>query len=337
MIRVGVNGYGVIGRRITDAILLQDDMELIGVTKTKPDYKAKLLREKGVVIYGSDAESVKKMTSAGLNPQGTAKDLASKVDIMVDATPEEVGASYKPVYDAAGCKGVFQGGEEHGVAGFSFVSQCNFDQALGRRYVRVVSCNTTALCRVLHSIDTEFKIGKARVVIARRAADPDEPRRGPIDSVVLDPVEIPSHHGPDVETVLTGMKVISMAYKVPTTHMHLHSLILSTNEQPSQEKILSRLESTTRILLFNSKEGFTSTAHVIDYARELGRNRGDLYEAAVWRDSVKVDDHEVYLYMGVHQESIVVPENVDAIRALYGGYSAEESMAKTNRSLKILR
>ena len=42
MIRVGVVGYGVIGRRVADAISAQPDMDLIGIIKTKPDYKAKL-------------------------------------------------------------------------------------------------------------------------------------------------------------------------------------------------------------------------------------------------------------------------------------------------------
>ena len=32
MIRVGVVGYGTIGKRVADAILLQDDMHLVGVT-----------------------------------------------------------------------------------------------------------------------------------------------------------------------------------------------------------------------------------------------------------------------------------------------------------------
>lgn len=31
-IKIGINGYGVIGKRIADAVLLQDDMELVGVT-----------------------------------------------------------------------------------------------------------------------------------------------------------------------------------------------------------------------------------------------------------------------------------------------------------------
>jgi glyceraldehyde-3-phosphate dehydrogenase (NAD(P)) len=30
-IRVAINGYGVIGKRVADAVSLQDDMELVGV------------------------------------------------------------------------------------------------------------------------------------------------------------------------------------------------------------------------------------------------------------------------------------------------------------------
>ena len=30
-VKVAVNGYGVIGKRVADAVCLQDDMELIGV------------------------------------------------------------------------------------------------------------------------------------------------------------------------------------------------------------------------------------------------------------------------------------------------------------------
>jgi hypothetical protein len=37
----------------------------------------------------------------------------------------------------------------------------------------------------------------------------------------------------------------------------------------------------------------------------------------------------------VHQEAIVTPENIDAIRALSGGYSKEESMNLTDLSLGI--
>ena len=40
-IRVAVNGYGVIGKRIADAIALQADMELVGITDVVTDWRIK--------------------------------------------------------------------------------------------------------------------------------------------------------------------------------------------------------------------------------------------------------------------------------------------------------
>ena len=34
--------------------------------------------------------------------------------------------------------------------------------------------------------------------MVRRGSDPGEIKKGPIDAVVLDPVSVPSHHGPDL-------------------------------------------------------------------------------------------------------------------------------------------
>ena len=40
MIKIGVFGYGTIGKRVADAVILQDDMELVGVTANKVGYLA---------------------------------------------------------------------------------------------------------------------------------------------------------------------------------------------------------------------------------------------------------------------------------------------------------
>ena len=37
-IKVAINGYGTIGKRVADAVACQDDMEIIGVTKTRPAF-----------------------------------------------------------------------------------------------------------------------------------------------------------------------------------------------------------------------------------------------------------------------------------------------------------
>lgn len=336
MIKIAVNGYGVIGRRLADAVRLQPDMELIGITKVKPDYKAKVAIQKRYKLYGIDEKSLKSLRDAGLQAEGTAKDLFPQVDVVLDSSPEEEGAKNISLYKQLGKKAVFQGGEEHELAGTSFVAQCNYASARNKEFVRVVSCNSTALCRVLHSLDEGFGISKANVVITRRATDPDDSSRGPIDSIVLDPVSVPSHHGPDVNTVLPNFPVVSMAMKVPTTHMHLHTLIVSVKGAASTDSVVSELEQTTRVRLIDGKkDGFKSTANIIDMAREMGTLRNDIYESIIWRDSVKVIGSEIYMFMAVHQEAIVTPENIDAIRALVGEKDQSESISTTNKSLGI--
>ena len=58
----------------------------------------------------------------------------------------------------------------------------------------------------------------------RRAADPGDSKKGPINAIK--PVlKVPSHHGPDVMTVKPEIQINSLAVAVPTTIMHLHSIV----------------------------------------------------------------------------------------------------------------
>ena len=335
MIKVGVNGYGTIGRRVADAVRKQKDMELVGVTAAHPHYKYSLATEKGIALYALDMKSLEAFNGAGYTVKGTLNDLLQRVDIVVDAAPDDKGAANKAIYQQAGMKAIFQGGEEHELTGTSFVAQCNFEGAKGKSLVRVVSCNTTGLCRTIGAVDAAVGVSKARAVLARRATDPDDVKKGPIDAVVLDPTTLPSHHGPDVQTVLPGLSIVTMAFKIPTTHLHLHSLILSLKRQAPKEDVVKALQGAPRMTLVEGKGGYKSTANIMDWAREKGRDRNDVYEATVWKDSVTVVDGEAYMFLAVHQEAIVVPENIDAIRAMQGGYTREESMRLTDESLGI--
>jgi glyceraldehyde-3-phosphate dehydrogenase (NAD(P)) len=337
MIHVGIVGYGVIGRRVADAVSAQPDMSVAGIVKRNPDYKAKISALKGFHLYAADKESKQLFEKANIKVAGETEDLIKNVDVVVDASPSGIGFKNREIYRKLTKKAIYQGGESAETADISFVAQCNFDAALRKNSARVVSCNTTALCRVLKSVDNEFGVKRARAVIMRRATDPDDPERGIIDAVSVDP-KIPSHHGPDVNTVLPDMEVITAALKIPTTHMHLHTLIISLRDPAATaEKVSEVLAKTTRVIPVSKADGFKTTGQVFDYARELGRWRSDLYEVAIWTDSVKVIDGELYMYMGVGQEAIVVPENIDAIRALSGGYSREESIRITNKTLNILK
>lgn len=335
MIRVGVNGYGTIGRRVADAVKKQKDMELVGVTAAHPHYKYGLAKGKGIDLYALDMKSLEAFNTSGFNLKGTLNDLLQRVDVVVDAGPDDTGAVNLKIYSQAGKKSVFNGGAGDDMTIQSFVAQCNYEAATGKDTLKVVSCNTTGLCRTINAIDGALGVSKARAVLARRATDPDDVKKGPIDAVVLDPTTLPSHHGPDVQTVLPHINIVTMAFKVPTTHMHLHSLILTLKKTATREEVVRALGSTPRMMLVDGKSGFKSTANIMDWARERGRDRNDVYEATVWKDSVTVVDDEAYMFLGVHQEAIVVPENIDAIRAIAGGYTREQSMQMTDESLGI--
>jgi len=332
-VRVGVNGYGTIGKRVAYAVSRQDDMELIGVTKTKPDFEAYRAKELGIPVYAASEDFLPRFEKAGFEVEGTLNDLLERVDAVVDATPGGMGAKNKAIYEKAGVKAVFEGGEKASTAEVSFVAQANYEKALGKDYIRVVSCNTTGLSRTLSALQ-EY-IDYAYAVMIRRAADPNDSKRGPVNAIVPT-VEVPSHHGPDVQTVIP-INIETSAFVVPTTLMHVHSIMIELKKPVTERDVIDIFENTTRVLLFEKEKGFESTAQLIEFARNLHREWNNLYEIAVWKESISVRGNRLFYIQAVHQESDVVPENVDAIRAMFELAEKWESIRKTNRSLGILK
>ncbi len=335
---VGINGYGTIGKRVADAVSCQDDMKIVGVTKRTPDFEAKMAVEKGYDLYISAPEREGLFMDAGIEVSGTINDLYDQLDIIVDCTPEGVGARNKTdVYEKKGLKAIFEGGEKHDRIGQSFNSFSNFDDSIGADYVRVVSCNTTGLCRTLNPIKDLAGIKKVRAVMVRRGADPGQIKKGPINAIVPNPPTVPSHHGPDVQTVMYGLNIITMALLVPTTLMHQHNLMVELDNSVVVDDVIDALEKTPRVLLIEASKGLGSTAEIMEYARDLGRPRGDLFEIAVWKESLNIVDGELYYMQAIHQESDVVPENVDAIRAMLEMESdSVKSIKKTNNNMGII-
>jgi glyceraldehyde-3-phosphate dehydrogenase (NAD(P)) len=334
---VAVNGYGTIGKRVADAVSAQDDMKIVGVSKTKPDFEARMAVEKGYNLYISIPEREKLFQEAGIEISGTVDEMLDESDIVVDCTPEGIGAKNLEKYKELGLKAIFQGGEKHDNIGLSFNSFANYSDSFGKDYARVVSCNTTGLTRTLKPIDDLCGIKKVRAVMVRRGGDPSQINKGPINAVVPNPPTVPSHHGPDLKTVMYGVNINTVALLVPTTLMHQHNLMVELENPVEVDEIIAKLEATPRVLLVKASEGIGSTAEVMEYAKELGRSRNDLFEIPVWQESLNVVDGELYYMQAVHQESDVVPENVDAIRAMLEmEEDNNKSIEKTNKAMGIL-
>ncbi|WP_405276960.1 phosphorylating glyceraldehyde-3-phosphate dehydrogenase [Methanobrevibacter sp.] len=334
---VAINGYGTIGKRVADAVAAQDDMKVIGVSKTRPNYEARTaVEEKGYPLYIGIPEREQLFKDAGIEIAGTVEDMIQEADVVVDCTPGSIGPQNLEMYKKAGVKAIYQGGEDHDLTGLSFNAISNYNDSFGADYTRVVSCNTTGLTRTLFTIDAIADIKKVRAVMVRRGSDPSEIKKGPINAIVPNPPKVPSHHGPDVKTVMKGIDVTTMALLVPTTLMHQHNIMVEINNDVETEDIVEALEKRSRVLVVSAEEGLGSTAELMEYAKELGRSRNDLYEIPVWRESINVVDNELFYMQAVHQESDVIPENIDAIRALLEMESDnEKSIAKTNKAMGI--
>jgi glyceraldehyde-3-phosphate dehydrogenase (NAD(P)) len=332
-VKVAINGYGTIGKRVADAVSVQDDMEIIGVAKTRPNFEAFMAKKKGFDVFAPE-DRIKGMEKANFEVAGSIDDMLEGADIVVDCTPGGIGEKNKPIYEKAGIKAIWQGGEDHELADCSFNAQSNYEEAVGRDFVRVVSCNTTGLCRIIKPLEDEFGVNKARITLMRRAADPGDIKKGPINAIVPNPIKLPSHHGPDVKTVLPGIDITTTAVKLPTTLMHLHTVNMELNSECTAEEVEDLLAKQSRVRFVG--QGITSTAEVMEMARDMNRPRCDMWENCVWNESITIYEGELYFFQGIHQESDVIPENVDAIRAMMEiEKDGTKSVAKTNKAMGI--
>jgi glyceraldehyde-3-phosphate dehydrogenase (NAD(P)) len=334
--RVAVNGYGVIGKRVADAVALQDDMELVGVADVVSDHRIKVAVERGYPIYASVPEKHAEMEAAGILITGTLDDLLEEVDVVVDCTPKGIATKNKERYQTAGVKAIWQGGEKHDLTGYSFVAQVNYAGAVGRDFARVVSCNTTALSRVTHAFHQRDWVKRVRAVLLRRGTDPWESHKNGMINTVIPETKVPSHQGPDAQTVIPGLDITTMAGAGPFNLSHIHYAMIETTRPVSLEEARDALHDAPRIAFVHADNGLVALNSVIELMRDLERPRGDMWEVAVWEDALAVDDREIYLTFQVHNEAIVIPENIDCIRALTDlEPDGMASIRKTDRALGI--
>ncbi len=321
-IRVAINGFGTIGKRVADAVDAQSDMEVAGVTKTGPSFGCELAAKKGFPLYctSDSKEMISSFENSDFDCRGGLSELLNVADIVVDCAPGKMGPQNIEKYREAGIKHIFQGGEKHSLTGLSYTSCSNHKENLNADCTRVVSCNTTGLSRTLVPLFNHCGSLEVECTMIRRAADPGDSNKGPINAIK--PVlKVPSHHGPDLMTVAPEISINSLAVAVPTTIMHLHSIVadLPNGHGLSTESIIQLWKGTPRVIVMHGEENrITSTAEVMEMARDIGRKWGDLHEIFVWEDGVKLDGNRLYYFQAIHQESDVIPENIDCIRAMMG-------------------
>lgn len=344
MIKVGVAGYGTIGQRLADGVALQDDMELVGIADLAPTLSIQALREKNMIgaggkeykLYLVAGADKKEFEKRGIPIAGTFEELCSKVDIMLDSSPGGVGAKNKELYEKMGVKAVFQGGEKNSVADVFFHGYANYEKGVGADYLKLTSCNTTGLIRSVDCLDREIGIEKVAITIIRRVADPGDYHRGLTNALQMD--KAPSHQALDLMTIMPHIKATGILVHTPVTHGHIITVVASAREgkKITKEMALEAFRKHPRIRVVSIDEGFKGNASFFKYARDLGNRRGDMYEIGLWEDSIVESGNDIMYAINIPQESVTIPETMDAIRAATKmQLTREDGTAATNKYLGI--
>lgn len=333
-IRVGIAGYGVIGQRLADGVALQEDMELVGVADVAPTLSVRALKEKGMpyALYTAMPEKRGDLESLGIPVSGTLEDLVQKCDVMLDATSAGVGARNKELYAKHGKKGIFQGGEKDSVADVFFHGYANYEKGLGAQFLKLTSCNTTGLIRAVDCIDRKVGVEKAAITIIRRVADPGDYHRGLTNALQID--HAPSHQALDLMTIMPHVDATGILVHTPVTHGHIITIVMSTKTEISVENALEFFGEHPRIRLVSIAEGFLGNASLFRYARDLGNPRGDMYEIALWTDAIVKSGKDLMFAINIPQEAVVIPENIDAVRACTG--MQKDRIAGTDKTNEYL-
>ncbi len=314
-VRVGVAGYGVIGQRLADGVALQKDMELVGVADVAPTLSVRALKEKGMPykLYCAAAEKRADLDKAGIPVSGSLEDLVQQVDVMLDATNAGVGAKNKELYAKYGKKGIFQGGEKNSVADVFFHGYANYEKGLGAQFLKLTSCNTTGLIRAVDCLDRAVGVEKVAITIIRRVADPGDYHRGLTNALQID--HAPSHQALDLMTIMPHVEATGILVHTPVTHGHIITVLATPKKGITPENVREFLGDHPRIRMVSIEEGFLGNASLFRYARDLGNPRGDMYEIAAWEDSIVMSGKDVMFAINIPQESVTIPETMDAIRA----------------------
>ncbi len=336
-IKVGVAGYGTIGMRLADGVAAQEDMELVGIADLKPTLSLRALNESGMPydLYLVDGADKADFDEAGIPVKGTFQDLIDQVDIMLDSSPAGVGAANKEkYYEPNGVKAIFQGGEKNSVADVFFHGYANYEKGVGKDYLKLTSCNTTGLIRSVDALDKDWGIDKVAITIIRRFADPGDYHRGLTNALKMD--KAPTHQAVDLMTIMPHIDATGILVHTPVTHGHIITVVATGKQKITREMALESFKKHPRIRVVRIEDGFLGNASLFKYGRDLGHKRGDMYEIAIWEDSIVESGDDIMFAINIPQEAVTIPETMDGIRAaMKMQMTSEEGTAETNKYLNI--
>jgi len=335
MVRIFINGYGNIGRRLASALSADKETEFVGIAKYTPDNKTQEALEKRFDVY-VPLELIRHFKERNYRIAGTIKDAIAESDIVIDAAKEGGGfENKKRLYEPMKKPAIFQGGEDrHGdqsVADIIHNSRVNYEKTADKTYVIQGSCNVSGIGRVMQPLIEKFgnEIKRYDLTLIRRSADLEDSKQ------VHDSIEWDKnpHHQNDVKDFIPLANLYVEAYKVPSRMMHVHQMLVRFNgKSPSRDRILEAFHNEFGIALLSSAKG---TADVRTKALQLGFEYGDTNMVHIHQELLRVQDDTVKIAYSDDQTGMVIPENYLLLQSMIFKRSKTEAIRKADHLFQI--
>jgi glyceraldehyde-3-phosphate dehydrogenase (NAD(P)) len=335
VVKVFINGYGNIGRRLATALSADKEIQFIGIAKYTADEKTEeALQSKFDVYIPEGAE--KQFKEKGYHVTGSIPEAVEQSNLVIDAAKEGGGYEnkekiYKPMKKPA----IFQGGEdrygEHSVADMIHNSRVNYEKAAGKTYAIQGSCNVSGIGRIMQPLIENFgdQIKRYDIILIRRWADLEDSKEVK-DSVEWDRSP---HHQEDVKDFIPMAPLYIEAYKVPSRMMHLHQMAIRFNSKiPNKDKIMEIFRNEFGVAILNSVKG---TADIRKKAIQLGFQHGDTNMVHIHEEMLKIQDDTVKISYSDDQTGMVIPENHLLLQSMIFYRPKEEAIRKTDNLFQI--
>ena len=263
MIKVGINGFGRIGRMVFRASVARDDMEVVAINDLlEVDYLAYMLKYDSVHgrFQGEVSTKDGKLIVNGKEIRVTAETDPSKLawgDVGADVVVESTGIfltsdSAQGHIDAGAKKVVMSAPSKDDTQ--MFVMGVNDDSYDGEVFVSNASCTTNCLAPIAKVLNDNFGIKRGLMTTVHAATATQKTVDGPSKKDwrggrgILENI-IPSSTGaakavgkviPELNGKLTGM-----AFRVPTSDVSAVDLTVELDKEASYEEICKVMKDTS--------------------------------------------------------------------------------------------
>ena len=335
MVRVFINGYGNIGRRLASAFSHDKEIQFVGIGKYSIDDKLDEAFAKKFPVYVPE-EKISEFRQKGYDISGTITDAIKSSDLVIDAAKEGLGYRNKVNYYVPLNKpAIFQGGEdrsgENKVADIIHNSRVNYDKVANQKYVIQGSCNVSGMGRIMQPMIEKFgdKIKRYDVTLIRRWADLEDTKE------VKDSIEWDKnpHHQDDVKSFLPSVKLYVEAYKVPSRMMHLHQMVIRFSDKvPNFDSLSDIYDDEFGVAVLGKAKG---TADIRLKAREFGFEHDDTNMVHLHEETMRKSDDTLKILYSDDQTGIVIPENHLLFQSMMFRRPKKEAYERTDSLFQI--